>query len=85
MDKVFSARVDESTARQIGSLAHRLGTSKKQIIEQAISLYATRVETEEKIDVFDRTSGAWRRKDSPDVILEKARQAFRRSMMRSQP
>jgi predicted transcriptional regulator len=40
MDKIISARVDESVVRQIGLLAKQLETTKKQIIERAITFFA---------------------------------------------
>lgn len=40
MDKVLSARVDETVIRQIGLLARELKTTKKAIIESAIRLYS---------------------------------------------
>ena len=84
MDKIFSARVDESVIRRIGSLARRLRTSKKKIIESAVEAYAAQVDQEEKSDVFEQTSGAWRRKKSADRIVDEARQTFRKSMKRHQ-
>lgn len=44
MDKILSARVDESVVNRIGSLARRLQTSEKKIIESAIERYATQVD-----------------------------------------
>jgi predicted transcriptional regulator len=38
MDKILSARVDESVVNRIGSLARRLHTSKKKSIESAIEI-----------------------------------------------
>ena len=40
MDKVFSARLDESVVRQIGLLAQQLGMTKKAITETAIQMFA---------------------------------------------
>jgi len=80
MDKIFSARVDESVVRRIGSLARRLRTSKKKIIENAVQAYAAQVDREEKSDVFEQTSGAWRRKKSAGRIVDEARKAFRESI-----
>ena len=42
MDKILSARVDESVAHSIGALARRLNTSKKKIIERAVEMYAAK-------------------------------------------
>ena len=44
MDKILSVRVDEATVRRIGSLARRLHTSKKKIIECAIDMYVSKIE-----------------------------------------
>ena len=82
MDTVISARIDEGVAGRIRTLAHRLHRSKKSVIEEAILLYAKEVEGAEKRDIFDETSGIWHRKESASQTVEKARGAFRHSMVR---
>lgn len=82
MDKIFSARVDESVIRRIGSLARRLRTSKKKVIEDAVRTYADQIDQEQGHDVFEQTSGAWRRKKSAGRIVDEARKTFRKSMKR---
>jgi predicted transcriptional regulator len=82
MDKILSARVNESIIQRIGSLARRLHTSKKNIIEIAVNNYADQIDREHQFDVFEQTCGAWRRKESAGRIAEKARRAFRQSMER---
>lgn len=82
MDKVISARVDESAIDKIGSLAHRLHTSKRKIIERAIEMYAAKIDEEQGFDVFERTCGAWARKESAKQLAGAARKAFRDSMRR---
>ena len=84
MDRIFSTRVDESVVRQIGVLAQRLRKTKKAVIEDAVRLYAEKVERETNFDALEQTLGAWRRAESPDSIVEEAREAFRRSMCRYQ-
>ena len=84
MDKILSARVDESVIHRIGALARQLGTTKKAVIESAIQLYAEKIEKEQDFDVFEQTLGAWRRSESPAETAEEARSAFRRSMHRYQ-
>ena len=84
MDKIFSTRVDEAVIHRIGSLARRLRTSKKRVIEKAVETYAAQVEREQKSDVFEETCGAWHRKETPQQTVERARAAFRRSMERHQ-
>ena len=82
MDKIFSARVDEGLVRRIGLLARQLGTSKKQVIENAIRDYADSIDAEQCEDVLSHTFGAWERHDSPQMTVRRAREAFRRSMTR---
>lgn len=84
MDKVFSARVDESVANQIGSLARRLHTSKKSVIEHAIELYAAQIDQEQGFDAFEETCGAWSRKESAAQLVKASRKAFRNSVRRHQ-
>ena len=85
MDKILSTRVDESVVNRIGSLARRLRTSKKKIIESAIEMYAAQVDKEQDFDVFEHTCGAWHREESARQTVIKARKVFQRSMQRHQP
>ena len=82
MDMVISARVDERVARQIGDLAGRLHSSRKRVIERAIELLTESVERESGDDVLARTSGAWKRSESPAQVAAIARKAFRDGMTR---
>ncbi len=82
MDKVLSARVDERVLHQINMLAKELHTSKKSVIEEAIMTYVKKIEAEKGMDVLDLTSGAWKRDESAEEIVSKARTAFRKSMER---
>ncbi len=85
MDKILSVRVDESVMNRIGSMARRLHTSKKKIIETAIEVYATQVDAAQDFDVFEHTCGAWHRQESAREMVVKVRKAFQRSMKRHQP
>ncbi|MCL5278799.1 MAG: ribbon-helix-helix protein, CopG family [Planctomycetes bacterium] len=81
MDKILSARVDESVIHKIGALARQMGTTKKAVIEEAVHLYDEKVQSGEA-DVFERTLGAWARKEAPPRTVAKVRRAFRGSMGR---
>jgi len=83
MDRVFSARVDESIIGCINSLARQLHSTKKQVIERAIELFATQVEREQKTDVLEQSFGSWNRDESVQETVEASRTAFRQSMERS--
>lgn len=84
MDKIISARIDEASANRISALARQLRTSKKAILERAIELFAAHIDTQEETDVFEKTSGAWIRKESPEQLVKAIRKAFRDSMLRNQ-
>ena len=84
MDKILSARVDESIISRIGSLARQLHTTKKKIIESAIQMYASKIEEENNLDVLDQTFGAWDREESAQQTVNNVRKAFRDSMLRHQ-
>ena len=83
MDKVFSARVDESVLRRLGALSQKLGVTKKAVIEKAIEMYAEKVEHD--FDPLDQTHGAWKRDEDPAETVARAREAFRVSMHRHKP
>ena len=82
MDKVFSARVDESVIQQIGLLARELSISKKAVLESAIRQYAASVEAANKLEVFEVTCGSWKRQESPETTVRHSRSAFNQSMTR---
>jgi predicted DNA-binding protein len=82
MDKIFSARVDASTLARIELLARRLGKTKKRILEEAIERYEKAVQEHLSLDIFEQTSGAWKRPESAQTTAAKAREAFRASMLR---
>ncbi len=82
MDKILSARVDESIIQQINVLARNLNTSKKAIIEAAIRQYSKQKDLEKKIDIFENTCGAWKRSETPQESIAMARLAFNQSMER---
>ena len=84
MDKILSARVDDTVIHRIGMLAEQLHTTKKAIIEGAIIAYAEKVETEKKLDVLEQTLGAWQRDEAPDETVRRVRCSFRNSMQRRQ-
>ena len=82
MDKILSARVDESVVNRIGSLARRLHTSKKKILERAVEMYAAKIDNEQGFDVFQQTCGAWAREESAEQLVKAVRKTFRDSMRR---
>jgi hypothetical protein len=82
MDKILSARVDEAIIQQVGILAKELNTTKKAIIEAAIKHYSEQKGLEKKINIFDKTCGAWKRSETVQESVSKARSAFNKSMKR---
>ena len=85
MDRVFSTRIDEAAVRRVEAMARLMRTSKKKVIEKAIEMLAESVEERQAADVFERTSGAWRRNEPPARTARRARNAFERSMLRNKP
>jgi hypothetical protein len=81
MDKILSVRVDESVIHKIEALAKQMGTTKRAVIEEAVRLYADKVQSGEA-DVFERTLGAWSREEPPQRTVATACRAFRGSMGR---
>jgi len=84
MDKILSARVDESVLHHLNMLAKRLNTSKKSIIEGAIMSYVDKYEKEKGVDVLAQTAGAWQRDETAAETFSKARSTFTRDMERHQ-
>lgn len=82
MDKIMSARVNEAVIKRIGLLARRLGTSKKAVIERAIEELSHRVEEELEQDVLDHTHGVWKRDETVEETVERAKEVFRDSIER---
>jgi predicted transcriptional regulator len=82
MDKILSARVDESVVRRLGLLAQRLKTTKKSIIEEAILAFEERSAAKKEVDVWQQTHGAWSRDELPEETVKKSRRPFQKSMER---
>lgn len=83
MDKVLSARVDESVIRRLNQISRKLGMTKKAIIEGAVLRYADELEaTEGGVDVLKETFGTWDRQESTATTVARGRRAFSDSMTR---
>jgi hypothetical protein len=82
MDKILSARVDETTIQKIGLLAQKLKKTKKAVIEEAIRSYADQSASSQTIDILGQTCGAWKRPESPQETVIRIREGFRKSMER---
>ena len=81
MDRVFSARLDESVIHLIDMLVSKLHVTKKRLLEEAVRSYAEEQEYR-RCHVFRETSGAWNRKETPAETAAQAKAAFRKSMTR---
>jgi len=82
MDKILSARVDESTIQKIGLLAREMNMSKKAVIEAAIQQYVEKADLGKNLDALATTFGAWKRSESAEETIHQARSVFNRSMER---
>lgn len=81
MDKILSARVEEAVIRTIGLLARKLGTSKKAVIERAVTELAANLDRD-GLDPLQLSCGAWQRDETPEETVDRARDAFRGDMQR---
>lgn len=76
MDKILSARLDETVVDELNRVTKRRGITKKQFLEEAIREHAGRGEAGDATDVWAETCGAWQRRESPRTTIRKARRAF---------
>ena len=83
MDRIFSARINDSIAMKINELSLKMHVSKKSVIEKAIDLLMQNFQKNSDSDVFDETCGAWKRDESPDETVSRIRNAFKESMRRN--
>ena len=84
MDKMISARIDEAVVSQIDILAKERNTSKKSIIEAAVSAYTKILKKQHPLDTFDRTFGVWQCEESAEASKQKSRNAFNHNFSRHQ-
>ncbi len=77
MDKVISARLDESTVDDLERFSRRIGITKKQFLEEAIRLRAQQAGEQENADIWAETSGVWKRKETPEATVRAARKKFK--------
>lgn len=82
MDKIFSARIDEAVLQKIQTLAQKLKTSKKNILESAITMYDKKIGESQKVDIIDEAFGCWRRKESAEETIKANRRIMRNSVKR---
>jgi hypothetical protein len=82
MDKVVSARLDETVVDELNRATKRRGVTKKEFLEGAIRVYAAQDEGEAGMDVWAETCGTWRRREAPQATIRRARAAFNATMTR---
>jgi predicted DNA-binding protein len=82
VDKIFSARLDESVLQKMDRVTSRLGLTKKKFLEEAILGRVEEIQQAYGTDVWDETCGAWKRKEAPDQIRKTIRKEFEKSMRR---
>ena len=81
MDKILSARLDEAVVDELERACKKLGTTKKQFLEEAIRQRAATLSGDGP-DVWAETCGAWVRREAPETTIRRARRAVERSMTR---
>ena len=84
MDRILSARINDSIYRKINELSKKMHTSKKSVIESAILLLVKQFDQKSKTDVFFDTCGIWERTENVQDTVSEIKTAFRNSMERYQ-
>ena len=84
MDRILSARISDAVYRKIGALSRKMHTSKKSVIEQAITRFERQTEQDNKTTVFDQTCGTWKREEPAEDTVNRIRMKFRNAMNRYQ-
>ncbi len=84
MDKVLSARVDETVLEELNRVIKQRGITKKQFLEEAIRGHAARTGAAAAPDVWAETCGIWQRPESVPTTIRRARAALESSMRRHQ-
>lgn len=82
MQKIMSARVDESVVALVDRIAREKKMSKREILEEAIKNFWEKVSIEKEVDSFQASFGAWERDESAEETVRKSRDAFNQSMQR---
>ena len=82
MDKIFSTRLDEGVVVELERITRRLGVTKKSFLENAIKAHVQRLSAEDEADVWTETSGAWRRRESPQRSVSAIRTVMRKNFNR---
>ena len=68
--------------RNIDMLAKKLGTSKKEVLENAVRYYLEKIEVERGFDVLTHTFGSWKRDESAAETVQNIKDAMRKSQER---
>ena len=82
MDKVLSTRLDEKVIAELERATQKLGMTKKQFLEEAISLRAKETSTEERLLLVRQSQGAWDREEMVEETLARHRQDRARQFRR---
>ena len=82
MDKVLSARLDETVVDELSRVTKRRGITKKQFLEEAIRAHAGRSEAGAASDVWAETCGMWKRREAPRTTIRRARNALNATITR---
>jgi predicted HD phosphohydrolase len=82
MDKIFSARLDETVLAEMQNVVYQHHMTKKRFLEEAIHQYASTLKGPEEKDVWAQTCGAWKRKESAAAIVKQIRTKMRKNFRR---
>ncbi len=82
MDKIFSARLDESVLAEMHQVVYQHHMTKKKFLEEAIHQYVATLKQPEETDIWARTCGAWKGKESPAETVKRIRNHVNKTFRR---
>ena len=84
MDKIFSARLDESVLSELERFTQAHHMTKKRFLEEAIQAKVQGLKGKEGEDVWAQSCGVWKRRESAAALVKQIRGSMRKSYRRYQ-
>lgn len=82
MDRSLSVRLDSGVLDEMDRVLKTRRISKRRFLEDAIRESARQLREDLHPDVWTQTLGAWKRRETPEATVRRARKAFRRAFDR---
>jgi len=82
VDRSLSVRLDSGVLDEMERVLKTRRISKRRFLEEAIRRSARQLREEAQPDVWTQTLGAWKRRETPEATVQRARTAFRQAFDR---